>query len=146
MFMSRRSVFLICWGGTLSIKNKVLLNRVVRSASYIVGMTLPAVGERYESYVTKKKTYILKTHIIHCTRSILLLNLAEGAHTNRHCSTFCRQVVEITSYESRLRDSTPRMRCLAQRSAMCIRPRMVARAHVKHVTCQARRRQSARRK
>ena len=49
---------LICWDGTMSMKSKVLLSRVGRSASNIVGMTLPTMNELYESY--KKKTYITK--------------------------------------------------------------------------------------
>ena len=42
------------------MKNRVLPNRVVQSASKIIGMTLPTVGELYESCVIKKTTDILK--------------------------------------------------------------------------------------
>ena len=44
---------IICWGGSLSGKDKELLNRVVRSASNIIGMTLPTVDELDESCVIK---------------------------------------------------------------------------------------------
>ena len=42
---------LICWGGSLSVKNRVLLDRIVRSASKIIGTTLPTVDELYEIYI-----------------------------------------------------------------------------------------------
>ena len=49
------------------MKNKVLLSRVVRSARKITGMTLPSVGELYESIVIKKTTDIFKnvSHPMH---------------------------------------------------------------------------------
>ena len=38
---------LISWGGSLSVKNRVLLNRIVRSASKTIGTALPTVNELY---------------------------------------------------------------------------------------------------
>ena len=40
---------LMCWGGSLSVKNRVLLDRVVRSTSKTTGSTLPTVDELYEN-------------------------------------------------------------------------------------------------
>ena len=40
---------LICWGGSLSAKNRMLLDRMVRSASKTIGTTLPTVDEHYET-------------------------------------------------------------------------------------------------
>ena len=45
---------LICWCGSLSVKNRVLLDRVARSASKTIGTTLPTVDELYEIYMMKK--------------------------------------------------------------------------------------------
>ena len=52
--------YLICWGGSLSVKTKVLLDRVVRSASKTIGITLPTVNELDETFVMKKTRKILK--------------------------------------------------------------------------------------
>ena len=41
---------LTCWGGNLSVKNRVLLDRVW-SASKIIGITLPTVNELYIKHV-----------------------------------------------------------------------------------------------
>ena len=46
---------LICWGGSLSVKNRVLLDRIVRSASKPIGTTLPTVDELYAIYMVKKQ-------------------------------------------------------------------------------------------
>ena len=57
---------LICWSGSLSVKDRVQLNRIVWSASKIIGMMLPMVDELYESCVIKM-TDILKdtSHPLH---------------------------------------------------------------------------------
>ena len=46
---------LICWGGSISVKNRVLLGRVVRSASKTTDTTLPTVDEVYEICTMKKQ-------------------------------------------------------------------------------------------
>ena len=48
----------ICWGGSLSVKNRVLLDRVVWSASKTIGTTLPTVNELYEMYGEKDKGHL----------------------------------------------------------------------------------------
>ena len=58
---------LICWGGSLSVKNRVLLDHVVRSASKTIGSTLPTVDELYE---TKNKGH-LKGHFSPIARILL---------------------------------------------------------------------------
>ena len=47
--------------------NKVLLDRVIRSASKTIGSTLPTVDELYETYMMKKTRDILKdtSHPLH---------------------------------------------------------------------------------
>ena len=63
---------LICWGGSLSVKNRVLLDRVVRSASKNIGSTRPTVDEFYETciYDEKKKGH-LKGHFSPIARILL---------------------------------------------------------------------------
>ena len=58
---------LICWGGRLSIKNRVLLDHVVLSASKTIGTTLAIGNELYETCVKKKTRDILKdsSHPLH---------------------------------------------------------------------------------
>ena len=47
--------------------NRVLLNRIVRLAGKIIGMTLPTVDELYETCVMKKTIHTLKdtSHQLH---------------------------------------------------------------------------------
>ena len=61
---------LICWGGSLSVKNRVLLDRVVRSVSKTIGSTLPTVDELYETYDEKNKGH-LKGHFSPTARILL---------------------------------------------------------------------------
>ena len=60
----------ICRGGSLSVKNRVLLDRVVRSASKTIGSTLPTVDELYETYDEKNKGH-LKGHFTLIARILL---------------------------------------------------------------------------
>ena len=50
-----QSVLRCCLICCLSVKNRVLLDRVVRSASKPIGTTLPTVDELYETYMMKKQ-------------------------------------------------------------------------------------------
>ena len=59
-----------------------------QTVSKTIGLTLPMLGELYESCVIKKTTGSLKTLLIHGTNFILLQNLSERAHKNRYCNTF----------------------------------------------------------
>ena len=52
--------YLICWGGRLSVKNRVLQDRVVWSVSKTTGTVLPTVNELYETCVMKKTRDTLK--------------------------------------------------------------------------------------
>jgi len=52
------AVYLLGW--KLSVKNKDLLNLVIRSANKTFGITLPTIDDLYESYVTKKTAGIIK--------------------------------------------------------------------------------------
>ena len=61
---------LICWGGSLSVKNRVLLDRVVRSASKTIGSTLPTVDELIETYMMKGEK-CLKGHFSPIARILL---------------------------------------------------------------------------
>jgi len=54
-------------GWNVSVKNIMLLNRVVRSSTKTTGKTLPTVGEMYESHTTTKTADSIKHHLTNCT-------------------------------------------------------------------------------
>ena len=90
---------LICWGGNLSVKSRVLVNRVVQSASKIIGTTLQAVDELYESWVI-----MMTTHILIDTSNPLLefysIAKSERSRTNRYYNTFLPTSVRLFNEKS----------------------------------------------
>ena len=97
--------FLICWGGSLSVKNRVLLDRVVRSASKTIGSTLPTVDELYETYIMKKTRDILKdtSHPLHEFYYVAQSGcryISERTRTNRYRNTFLPTSVRLLNAKS----------------------------------------------
>ena len=91
---------LICWGGSLSVKNTVLLDRIVRSASTTIGTTLPTVDELYETYMMKKTRDILKdtSHPLHEFYYVAQSGcryISERTQTNRYQYTFLPTSVRL---------------------------------------------------
>ena len=96
---------LICWGGSLSVKNRVLLDRVVRSASKTIGSTLPTVDELYETYMMKKTRDILKdtSHPLHEFYYVAQSGcryISERTRTNRYRNTFLPTSVRLLNAKS----------------------------------------------
>ena len=84
---------LICWGGSLSVKNRVLLDRVVWPASKTFGSSFPAVDELYETYMMKKTRDILNdtSHPLHEFYYVAQSGcryISERTRTNRYRNTF----------------------------------------------------------
>ena len=84
---------LICWDGSLSVKNRVVIDHVVRSASKTIGTTFPTVDELYEIYMMKQKTRdILKdtSHPLHEFYYVAQSGcryISERTRTNRYRNT-----------------------------------------------------------
>ena len=96
---------LICWGGGLSVKNRVLLDRMVRSASKTIGTTLPTVDELYEIYMMKKTRDILKdtSHPLHEFDHVAQCGcqyISERTRTNRYRNTFLPTSVRLLNAQS----------------------------------------------
>ena len=96
---------LICWGGSLSVKNRVLLDRVVRSASKTIGSTLPTVDELYETYMMKKTRDILTdtSHPLHEFYYVAQSGcryISERTRTNRYRNTFLPTSVRLLNAKS----------------------------------------------
>ena len=96
---------LICWGGSLSVKNRVLLDRIVRSASKTIGTTLPTVDELYELYMMKKTRDILKdtSHPLHEFYHVAQSGcryISERTRTNRYRNTFLPTSVRLLNAKS----------------------------------------------
>ena len=84
---------LICWDGSLSAMNRVLLDRTVRSASKTISTTLPTVDELYEIYMMKNIMDILKdtSHPLHEYYHVAQSGcryISERTRTNRYLNTF----------------------------------------------------------
>ena len=80
---------LICWDEILSVKNRVLLDHIVRSASTTIGTTLPTVNELYETCVMKNTRDILKDtpHPLHDFDYVAQSGcryISERTHTKRY--------------------------------------------------------------
>ena len=93
---------LIGWGGSLSVKNRVLLDRVVRSASKTIGTTLPTVNE---TCVMEKTRDILKDtpHPLHKFYYVAQSGcryISERTCTNRYCDTFLPNSVRRLNVKS----------------------------------------------
>ena len=96
---------LIGWGGSLSVKNRVLLDRVVRSASKTIGSTLPIVDELYETYMMEKTRDILKdtSHHLHEFYYVAQSGcryISERTRTNRYRNTFLPISVRLLNAKS----------------------------------------------
>ena len=91
---------LICWGGSLSVKNRVLLDRIVWSASKTIGTTFPKVDEHYETCVMKKTRDILKdtSHLLHECFYVAQSGcryISERTRTNIYRNTFLPTSVRL---------------------------------------------------
>ena len=96
---------LICWGGSLSVKNRVLLDRVVRSASKTIGTALPTVDELYETYMMKKTMDILKdtSHPLHEFYYVAQSGyryISERTRTNRYRNTLRPTSIKLLNAKS----------------------------------------------
>ena len=94
---------LICWCGSVSVKNRVLLDRVVRSANKTTGTTLPTVNELYEtcamgniikdtSHPLHEFYYVTQSGCRYISKHIL---------TNRYRNTFLPTSVRLLNAKSR---------------------------------------------
>jgi len=75
----------------------VLLHRIVRSVSKTIGMTLPTVGELYETCVIKKTRDGFKdtSHPRHKLYSVV--TSVKKARKNRYCNSFLLILIVIVN-------------------------------------------------
>ena len=94
---------LICWGGSLSFKNTVLLDRVVRSANKTIDTTLPIVDE-LDEMMTKTRDIVKDTS--HPLQEFYYVAqsgcryISERTRTNRYRNTFLPTSVRLLNAKS----------------------------------------------
>ena len=93
------------WLHSLSVKNRVLLDRVVWSASKTIASTLPTVDELYKTYMMKKTRAILKdtSHPLHEFYSVAQSGcryISERTRTIRYRNTFPPTSVRLLNAKS----------------------------------------------
>lgn len=96
------------WGGSYTDYNRRALQRIVRTAERIIGVSLPSLQDLYTTRLTRKATMIANdaTHPVHCLFSLLPSGKryrSLRARTTRLTNSFIHQAVRLlNSLPSRL--------------------------------------------